>query len=389
MSVGIGSKSALAYAEETTYGVFPSALAGVGLGFNSESIQNTRNTFKSEEVTRTRNVTSIRSGNVSAGGDVTCDVSPNALGIFFKHLLTCAAVTTTPTPTALTNSLVVTRGTYYTSVGANVYLCTRSGTAAANATTVALASVDNSVEEKNGTAYFQYFASSATNLRKHVFTANTVKPTGGIAMEREAFLDTGSQFFRYVGGRVNSFGLNVPQEGIVTATLGMLFLDLDSTGTATGFTTRTFPNDEPFAGSQVIVRTKPVAGSYAEDFSLTTLSLNVNNNFDSNIYTVGLTRRRDLPEMRREVTASFGAVFEDMTKFNYFQNESTIAVEITMNYQGMFLKMELPYTKFTGGSPAPVISGNGVVNQSFEVSAYNPTGAAEIVVELYNTTTAY
>lgn len=391
MSVGIGSKSVLAYAEETVFGSFPTALAGVGLGFNSESIQNARNSFVSEEVNRARNVTAIRSGNVSAGGDITCELSPNALGIFFKHLLTCAVTTAAIVPTALAVSTAVTRGSYYTSNG-RVYLCTRAGTTSANAVTTGLTGTDTSVEEREGTAYFQYFAANATNLKKHTFAAGTTKPTGGISFEREAFLDTGSQFFRYVGGRVNTLALNVPQEGILTAALGMIFLDADrTTGTdnATAFASRTFPADEPFAGAQFILRIKPTGGSYSEDFSVSTMSLNVSNNYDSNIYTAGQTRRRDIVEGRRDVSGNLNALFEDRTKFNYFANESVVALEMTVNYNGQFFKAEMPYVKLTGGAPAPVVSGNGILSHSFEFRAFHPTGGAEITIELSNNTASY
>lgn len=387
MSVGIGSKSKLGYIVETAYGTFPASPTGIQLGILSESIQNTRNTFQSEELNPLRKVTAVRSGNVAAGGDINVELSPNALGTFLRHLLMNTVTTTTVTPTAITNSLATTRGAYY-SANSRTYLCTRSGTTSANAA-ANFTSQDSAEEFLEGTAYFQYYAPVATTLYKHVLNAGATKPTGGFSMEREVFLDGGSQFFRYVGGRVNGFNLTIPQEGIITGVLSMIFLDLDTTASTTIWNVFQTPSDEPFAGSQAVIQTKAPAGSYADDFTISQASMSVQNNFEANVYSVGLKRRRDLPEGRRVVTGSFTAHFENMTNFNYFKNESTIGLKMTFNNAGMFMSIELPYVKLSGGSPAPVISGQGVVSASFDYQAFADGANYDVIVEMYNSTSAY
>jgi hypothetical protein len=389
MSVGIGSKSTLHYVIETAYGVFPSTPTGISIGFNSETLQNSRNTFKSDEVNSSRMVTAIRSGNVMAAGDIVMEFSPNLLGTFFKHLLCCTPVTTTITPTTLTNSHVVTRGSYYKDA-TNTYLCTRSGTAAADITTTgALTSVDNNEEVKSGTAYFQFYAVNATAIYQHVFTAAATKPTGGFSIERKAHNDAASQYFRYIGGRINTWALNVPQEGIVTNTFGFIFLDLDSVAASTIWSGTTPTSDEPFAGSQTVIQLKAPAGSYVDNFTLSTLSLNVTNNYDANVYTIGQKRKRDLPEGRREISGSFTAFFEDLAIFNYFMNESTVGVKVGSNGRGQFAEIEMPTVKFTGGTPAPVVSGNGTLSSQFNMEAFSSAGGADIVVTLRNSTASY
>lgn len=387
MSIGIGSKSRLAFVVETAYGVFPATPTGQQIGFNSESIQNSRNTFTSQEINPNRQVTAVRSGNVSAGGEISTEWSPNVLGVFLKHLLCVAPVTTSITPVTMTNSLACTRGTYYTS-SARVYLCTRAGTSSASATT-SMVSVDPNEEFLEGTAYFQFYAVSAgLALYQHVFAAAVAKPVGGFSVQREVFLDTGSQFFRYIGGRINTWSLNVPQEGIVTCSFGFLFLDLDTVAGTTIWSSLTNPLDDPFAGSQTVIRTKAPGGSYTEDYSLSTASLSLTNNYDTNPYTVGQKRRRDLPEGTRTITGSFGAFFEDLTKFNFFKNESIIGLEISSNNAGMYAQVEMPTIKLTGGSPAPVISGQGTVSSSFDWQAFT-NGTNDIIVTLKNSTASY
>lgn len=380
MSVGLGSKSELVYGIESAYGVFPSTPAGVALGLLSENIQNTRNTFISDEVNAARVVTSIRTGNVQAGGPIATELSPNALGQFWKHLLMCVPVTTTVTGTALANSQAATRGAYF-SHGGNLYLCIKSGTSAGSA---ALVTTDYS-EEVSGTATYMY-AGAAGSIYKHVFQAGNTKPTGGIWVERNSFLDTGSEFFRYIGGRIQSASLNLPQEGILTANWDMVFLDLDSQSNATLTGSITRPEDEPFAGSQSMIRLKVGAGAYAEDASVSAFTMNIANGFDTNIYAVGARRRRDLPEGRREVNASIQCYFEDITKFNYFKNETLFSTEFTTYNRGQFMLIEMPQGRFQGGQPTPVIAGNGVTSTSFDLTAF---GTNDIKLELYNTTASY
>lgn len=383
MSVGIGSKSKLAYVVESAYGIFPASPSGVVLGILSENIQSTRNSFASQEISPNRQMQAVRSGNVAAMGDINVELSPNALGMFLKHMLcaTSYAPVTDGAPSALAVA-AYTRGTYVTASG-RIYLCTRSGTT----TSTTMTSSDFS-EEKNGTAYFQYYGTTGTAKYTHTFTAGVTKPVGGFSMEREVYLDSGSQFFRYTGGRVNTFSLTVPQEGIVTCAMNLLFLDLDSTASSTIWTGTTAPADEPFSGAQCVLQVKPSGGAYADDFSLSNFSLNITNNFDANVYTVGQRRRRDLPEGTRVVTGSFTALFEDMTKFNYFANETVLSLLVTFNHLGMYLTLEIFSAKLTGGTPAPVIAGNGVVSAQFNFEAFT-NGTKDIEVVLKNNTTTY
>src|SRR5690606_7147509 len=154
----------------------------------------------------------------------------------------------------IANSTATTRGTYVEHSTGRIYLCTRSGTTAADATTVGFTSVDSGEEFENGTAMFQYYGSGDPPT-KWTFTPGAIKPVGGLAIEREVQDDVGnSNFFRYVGGRVNQFTLNVAQEGPVTGVFSMLFLDLDGVGTSTGFDSRLAPIvEEPVAGHQILV----------------------------------------------------------------------------------------------------------------------------------------
>lgn len=390
MAVGIGSKSVLAYVIESVYGTFPAGTpAGTQLGIMSESIQSTRSSFASQEISPLRQKTNVRSGNVAAAGELQMELSPNVLGMLLKHLLTPTSYSaTTITPTAMTNSLAVTRGNYYTS-GLNTYLCTRSGTLASNVATAGAPTTTDYSEELNGTAYLQFYAITSGNpIYQHIFNAGVTKPTGGFAVERQVFLDSGTKYFRYTGGRINTWSLEVPQEGIVRSNFGFMFLDLDSSGSTTSLGTNVAATDEPFSGAETVIQTKVFGGSYADDFSISDFKLSVNNNYDDKVYSIGQRRRRDLPEGMREVSGSFTAYFEDMTKFTYFTGETALGILATFNHLGMYMSVELKKCRLTGGSPAPMIGGNGVVSASFNIEAFTD-GTNDIVVTLKNNTTTY
>ena len=390
MSVALGSKSRIAYAEETVFGTFPN-VAAKEIGLLSEGIEQSINTFVSDEIRSDRQVSAIRGGNKSAGGDINMELSPNVLGTFLKHLLMCTPVTTTLTPTVAANSAVVARGDYISvASGARRYLVTRAGTLAADISTVPPTSTDKSEEFLSGTATLQYFGINTDTIYQHVFTANTVRPTGGLAMEKTISLGGTNQMFQYVGGRVNSLSMTIPQEGIITAVLSMIFLKQAGTPTATGFSGITTPTDDPFAGSQALVFILPPGSSTrTDDTVIRGFNLSVNNNFDGNIFVLGSRFRKDLVEGRRDVTGSFEAWFESMTQYNYFNNESIIGLIPTFNLLGQYMEIEIPAVKLTGGSPTPKIAGTGVISSSYNFQAFNNGGAYDIKVTLRNTTVSY
>jgi hypothetical protein len=87
--IATGSKSVMAYCEETTYGVAPTVSAGdyTGLTFSTESVAQSINTLQSTEVRADRTVPAIRGGNIANAGNISTDFGPFRNGMFLKHLL--------------------------------------------------------------------------------------------------------------------------------------------------------------------------------------------------------------------------------------------------------------------------------------------------------------
>jgi hypothetical protein len=87
--IATGSKSVVAYCEETTYGVLPTVSEGdyTGLTLSTENLVQTINTIQSTEVRADRTVPSIRGGNLANAGNISTDFGPFRNGMFLKHLL--------------------------------------------------------------------------------------------------------------------------------------------------------------------------------------------------------------------------------------------------------------------------------------------------------------
>lgn len=462
MSVGIGSKSRVSYAEESSFGVHPNGV-GENIIFKSSNIAKQINTIVSESIRPDRAVPSVRGGNVAAGGDITAEFSPNTFGKFLKHFSAGAVGSANVTDTsgitaapssqetglarhtvrkvagspdqmwvcfetgatgntgadlasdlgaaagtlmervvsgdttwvlfafaivAAADSTAYSRGDYILS-GNNTYLCTKEGTSASNISSVALAHTTGEVQ--NGTAFFEFYGVTASKaLYKHVVIPGTTLETGGLSVEHIVDIGTATPtHFQFVGGRVNTLGITVPQEGIVDLSMGLLFQDLVSADSTSGFTGSSTTSDEPITGFQAALAIFPITGGGGINTSMSDLNLNFTNNFDENVYVIGKRFRHDLPVGRREVTGSMTAFFESLTEFNFFANETEVRLEVTMNVLGQLVKLIFPENKFTGGSPTPEISGPGTVTSSFEFQTFKQDSDDDYIIELFNSTASY
>ncbi len=388
-NISNGSKSFCAFGEEASFAVFPTTSKGLRLGFTSESLTGSRNTFSSQRINANRMVQSIRTGNVSAGGTVGYELGTTHLGLLFKHaLLGGNYTTTTVTPVAIADTTAYTRGTYVLSNG-NTYLCTLSGTTDTTAVSTGLLSSDPNFIEPCGTAAFQYYGASTKSLYKHVLNAGAILPAVGIAYEKGVYQAAGAiSYFRYLGGRVNQVTLGIPQEGALTASFDMLFLDQDIAGATSKFNGYTDLNEEPVAAAQCMVRIKAGSGAFAVETDMQNGQLTLNNQFDPNLYAVGSVRRRDLVEGQREVSLSGQFFFTDLTRYNQWLGESTLAVELTAHYAGQMIQIDLPTTKI-GGNPTPSISGNGAISVPLELRTFSPEGNTDLTLTLYNGQATY
>lgn len=374
MSLATGAKSALRVKEETSYGVAPSG-NWEEMSFNSESLQNQINTVISNEVKANRTVGSIRGGNKMAGGSIGMDVYSSKLGLFYRHLLRASAVSTTVTVAAL-SATTLTRGTYVSS-NTKVYVAVNGGAVTAGDVTTGLTHTTGEVALTNVT--FQYVCATAASVYQHLLVGDADLPTVGLAFEKSVKGSTAQTYFPYLGGRVGEMNFQIPQEGIVTIDMAMLFKSGSDGSVSSLAGTPTSTADEPVTGFNTEIVVNSVVQSIIQSGSI-----RITNNLDANAFVVGSRSRKDIPLGRREVTGSLTQFFEDLTAYNLFIGETSFPILASFLYNGCFTEISMPECKFTGGTPQPQIAGNGTVTCTYNFNAYLDSGAHDVRIKLCN-----
>jgi len=221
------------------------------------------------------------------------------------------------------------------------------------------------------------FSDTGTSVRvyrgqffKHTFTGDIQKPCGGLSIEKAIYAEDfdcnpETYYWMFNGSRLNTLALNIPQEGIIMADWGILATRVDEyTGTsrATSIENNT---EDSIVGYQTYIN---VDGK--DSTVMSSATINFTNNYDESIFVIGDRYRHDLPEGRREITGSFDLYFENKEMYEIFKEEKTVAMLVDIYHLGNFFRIDIPQAKFTGGTPTPVIGGNGVISSSFEMSAF-------------------
>lgn len=368
MALAKGSKSGLAYKEESAWGTFATG-DFAGLAIVSETLAEQINKVMSAEIRPDRTKPAIRGGNVAAGGSITTDLGVDRFGLFLKHLLTCVPVTTELVDAdidALAEQAYV-RGDLVKS-NDKFYLCTLGGTVSdmggGLTHTSGIAAIDG--------VKFEYLSANDVSVYRHVFTGGNTMPTGGLSFEKSIKGGSSDLFVQFRGGRVDSLDLTIPQEGAVQAAWNLLFKD-SVKASATGAGTVTYVAEEPVTGYEAFISfnngqtTRPVRSG----------SLKIANSLEADVYCVGERTRREIPEKDRECSGSLDVYFQDATEYDIFKNETVVNTKISFNRNGEFLQFEFPETKFTG-SGTPQIAGSGVVTAKLEMSVFRQSAAFDV-----------
>lgn len=379
MSVATGSRSGLAFKEETVYGTAPSG-NWEQMTFNNESLVETINTIKSNEINVSRTVGTIRGGNISAGGNVQLDMHSAKLGLWLKHMISDTLVTGAYTVSALAAATYV-RGDWVSSA-TNVHCCLVGGVVTSGDVTATLpSSVVGATEILTNTQWMVVgtVAAISANAKTHTITGAPAFPVGGIAIEKQIIGGTNPGYFPVLGNRINTVTFNFPQEGICSIDVSLLGLKFGTVaGTSIAGTTLIVP-DDPFTGFQAEIKINSAINAVVQSGSVT-----INNNLDASVFTTASRYRRDVTAGRREISGKFQMVFEDLTQYNLFRNETKVPVFLSFIHEGKYMSIDMPECKFTGGQPTPAIAGNGTVSSSFEFMAFLDTGTYDIKFILRN-----
>lgn len=406
MSIGTGSKSTLLFAEEATYGVRNTAVASgaMTMFYNSESLTQTINTINSELLRPDRKMPSIRGGNLSAGGDITTELQAGALIVPMRHLmLTDAADKVNRTAiigdfTPWATGGDVEGGTLMSSqTASHLWIVTKGGvldtTEPTGAGTVGVTVVD-------GTAEYTYLAAVANvgNYTLYSYPGGATCPDGGLSVVKTVDKGATDSNFNFLGGRVNSLRIEVPQEGIVGATFGMLFQQSTSDEVALSgqwSAANTIDHaEDPMAGYDCVLTAATVGSSFAGANVLPyvqSANLEIMNNFDESPFAIGSRVRRGLPEGRRESRGSLTVFFEDQQEYDWFANETVLGLKFSFSNASSFFNVTFPEVKLTG-SGTPQIGGQGVITASFDFTAFyqgNGVIDTDAIIDVFTTNAEY
>lgn len=213
----------------------------------------------------------------------------------------------------------------------------------------------------------------------HVVKGAAAWPTGGIAIE-VGFTQL-AHYFTFLGSRVNTFALEVPVDGLITATFGLLsreeVYDTDSHDDAV-----VIPRLQPYVSHEMKVYE---SGTYDELAVVVAATLEVNNNAEEECDVATERLRYDIPPGTRDVTGTLTLLFNSVVMYNKFMLETESALRIKLTAaNGCYNQFDLPTIKYVGGSPTPAIESAGPIQVEYPFRAtYDDVEETEIIYTCY------
>ena len=289
----------------------------------------------------------------------------------------------------------LTAGTYYVRVvdtltvglyptRADALANTNKVTWTTNGTTVTLAAAPNLTAANGvyttGAARFVYIGADSLSLTKHTITAGADYPTGGISIEKGIRGGDSEMWLVFSGCRMNTLSVDVPQEGIIKTTWGVLAKAVAQSASASASPGADI-TDYACVGYETVV----CVGTDTTSRPIKELKLDITNNVQEDVFTVNSRYREELPEARREIKGNIGVYFKDATDYNRFKNETTFAMTVTFyRASGGVIIFEFPEVKIFG-SPTPQVSGNNVIMSSFDFNVFRNLAAYDCRVTIVDT----
>jgi hypothetical protein len=339
MAAAVGTAKVLAYKLETVWGDLAGPLAGKQLRRVTGDFNLTKETYESNEITSTRQISDMRHGVRTAEGSLNGELSPSSYSDFMQAIVarnfTVGAVSTTFSATIAASGELwtVTRGAGDFLVdGLNVgkVVALTGGlnalNVAKNLLIVSMNATVLTVQVLNGTAMFAegpIATITATVLGKDTYVPSTGHTDQSFTVE-EWYSDI-AQSETYTGLKCGSLNIQLPATGLATVDMSFQGKDLTSTGVTQYFTSPTAPSaDSIFAGVQgsVIVNGLPVALITSADFSIERAL--------ENAVVVGSDNAACIFAGRIKAMGNLSVYFVDAAFRNYFKDETVVSLVFAM-----------------------------------------------------------
>lgn len=310
MSQAFGSKVALGYQAETTFGQLPASIALKKCYFTSESLGLSWNLVSSNVLGGDRNPRKAARGDIDLSGTINTELSPQ-LGTLIKAALGSNATTGASSPYTHTMkigdlpSLVIERG--YTDIGAYlVYLGCKVNRMTLSIKPSGMQDISFDLMGVVETRALAYDAQSGNFTAGLTVTGGTSSASGKIISDS----DSGTTGVLAIYGDSGTFAND---EVITDTSTGSASVN-GTLGGASIDNSHTDPTHTPFDGF-AIATVEEGGSAIANVVSID--GLTIENNLDGGTYVIGGQGRRvSLPEGRTRVSGTLKALFESMTLYN-------------------------------------------------------------------------
>jgi hypothetical protein len=384
MALAKGSKSKLVWAQEDTFGTLKSGAASTGLLFSSETLVEQIDTLTSEDIRSDRATPSVRGGNIASGGNITCDFALQR-AFPWLTLLTAGTVDQTAAPNvALTDAKAVSRGDLFTVTAADAkvhyYVALTAGTYNKVGATIAADFAGLVAKGTKTIGGINWMWVGHTTVYKYTITGGTDMTTG-LSLEKQVLGGTADNYTAFMGGKINSLELTLPQKGIVKANWALLFMKTQAAAaTQMNPASITYPTDDPVTGYDSAITVGTLGARPIREGSLS-----INNNIDAETYILGSRTREDLVEGRRSLSARVTSFFKDRGEYDLFLQETVVPVTFSFAHANDYLSITFAEAKLTG-SGTPQVSGAGLITSSYDITGFKQDETNDLTVTMYSST---
>lgn len=184
------------------------------------------------------------------------------------------------------------------------------------------------------------------------FSANVIKV--GTTLKHLSIEDRAldiDQYRLFKGCTVNTFGMNVQANNMVTATFGIIGKDATISGTSVDATPTEASGNDPYDGNNFV--SSITEGGSAISI-VTGLEFTLENNIDPT-FVIGSTSTPQLEYGRANITGTLTAYFEDASLINKFLDETESELQFVLDdsVTGNQYTFYFPRIKYNG-APVPV-----------------------------------
>lgn len=387
MAFATGVAKQLLYKAESTWGTLAGASGAQRLRRVTSTLSLKKQTYESNEIVDHYQVADFRHGVRSVEGSISGELSPGT----WEDFLSAAVRKSFAAVSAITGLSLTfaTSGTNYTIVrGSGSFLA--DGVKAGDVVRITAGSVNAANLNKNAIV----LSAVALTLTVYVMNGLAMTAEGPIAsctltvVGKKAYTPTTShtdpsftiehyhsditKSLQFSGCKINSVAISLPPTGISTIEFGIMGKDV-ITDTSAYFTS---PTAATTTGVVAAVN-GVVTLNGAKVATITGLTINIAGGMSA-VPVVGSNSYSDIAEGRVRVTGQLTALFEDLTYFDLFDDETEFAIAAAFTTASTaaadFVSFSMPRVKL--GS-ADIDDGEKNLSQTLSFTAlYNSAGGA-------------